>query len=250
MIDSMKKIHIGTSGWYYEYWKGPYYSRKIAPKDFLKEYGADFPTVEVNNTFYRLPTTKTLRHWKKSVPQSFIFSLKASRYITHVKKLNVSKKSIENFFHHVHLIKMQLGVILFLIPELMPKNEQRLESFIKLLPKEYRYAFEFRDSSWFTPSVYRLLKKYQVAFCIYDLDGKISPKKITTDFVYVRLHGPKKAYCGSYSKKALQQWARTFWRWAQSGKEIFCYFNNDASACAPLNALSMKKMIKTVTFHA
>lgn len=238
-----RKIHIGTSGWYYDYWKGLYYDEQTPSKEFLTQYSLDFETVEINNTFYRLPSIDAIRHWKKSVPKRFIFSLKASRYITHIKRLNEPKKSLKTFFQQIRPLKSQIGVILFLIPDYVPINCERFGNFLQMLPKGYRYAFEFRNPSWFDESIYELLRNHKAAFCIYDLNGKTSPKILTADFVYVRLHGPKRAYRGSYSQKALRLWAKDFEHWAKSGKEIFCYFNNDESAYAPLNALAMKKFI-------
>lgn len=239
----LKKIHLGTSGWYYEYWKGPYYAKSTAPKDFLSVYSQDFHTVEVNYTFYRLPTVNALRHWKKSVSPHFLFSLKASRYITHIKRLHEPKKALKNFFQRIHPLKKQIGVILFLIPAYVSINCERLETFLTLLPKGYRYAFEFRDPSWFDVSIYKTLRKYNAACCIYDFEGKVSPKILTADFVYVRLHGPKRAYRGSYSSKTLRNWVKDFNRFAKKGKEIFCYFNNDEAGHAILNALTMKQML-------
>ncbi|NGX27543.1 MAG: hypothetical protein K940chlam6_01481, partial [Chlamydiae bacterium] len=141
------------------HWKGPYYPKDLPAKDFLSQYAEDFQTVEVNNTFYKLPEISTLKHWKGTVPKDFIFSVKASRYITHVKKLKDPKSSLKKFFSRMEYLKKNLGVILFQLPPKWGLNLERFETFLQALPKGYRYAFEFRETSWLSKDVYKLLKK-------------------------------------------------------------------------------------------
>lgn len=232
-----KRIHIGTSGWHYAHWKGPYYPEGLSSKNFLEHYVEDFQTVEINNTFYKLPEVKTIKTWYENVPNGFLFSVKASRYITHIKRLKDPKSSLKNFFSRIKYLKEKLGEILFQLPPKWPLNIERFETFIKSLPKGYKYAFEFRDPTWLCDEIYGLLEKYNLALCIYEIEGQHAPKLITANHIYVRLHGPKRAYQGSYSSKALEKWAKEFAKWKK--KEIFCYFDNDEKGYAPKNALSL-----------
>lgn len=238
------KIHIGTSGWHYLHWKGPYYPENLSTKNFLTYYSNEFQTVEINNTFYKLPTISVIKKWKESVPKSFLFSVKMSRYITHSKRLNDPKKSLLKFFNRIKHIKPNLGVVLIQLPPHWPLNFERLASFIQALPKGYRYAFEFREESWLCEEVFALLKRHGHALCLFELDRMETEKIVTAKFVYIRLHGPKGAYQGNYSAKALSVWAKDIKRWKKQGKEVFCYFDNDEKGFAPKNALTLiKKMI-------
>lgn len=233
------KIYIGTSGWHYTHWKGPYYPKDLAAKDFLSFYIEEFETVEINNTFYKLPELSTIKTWKSSVPKPFLFSVKASRYITHVKRLKDPKQTLKNFFDRIKHLKPKIGVILIQLPPKWGLNLDRFEAFLKALPKGYRFAFELRDESWLCDPVYQLLRKHNCALCLYEIAGKKPPKILTANFVYVRLHGPKSAYQGSYSSKQLDKWAKDFLTWRKQGLDVFCYFDNDEKGYAPKNALSL-----------
>lgn len=238
------KINIGTSGWHYLHWKGPYYPDDLSPLKFLEYYMEDFSTVEINNTFYKLPKASTLKNWKKAVPKNFVFSVKMSRYITHTKKLKDPKTPLRKFFSRIKHLKGNLGIILIQLPPHWSLNFERLNSFVKALPKGYRFAFEFRQESWLCDEVFALLKKHGHAFCIYEFDRMKTDKIITAKFVYIRLHGPKGAYQGKYSSRALSTWAKDIKRWRRQGKEIFCYFDNDEKGYAPQNALTLIKKVR------
>ncbi len=240
-----KKIHIGTSGWYYQHWLGSFYPPEMKSRDFLNYYSRNFSTTEINNSFYQLPAAKTFINWQKTVPADFLFAVKASRYLTHMKKLKDSQQSLEKFIDRVSLLKDKLGPILFQLPPRWNVNAERLDNFLKALPKSYRYAFEFRNQSWFEEEIKEILKKHQAAFCIYDLENNLSPKWITANFSYIRLHGPEKlAYQGKYSQKELKDWAAFLKRLANQGKEVFCYFDNDQKGYATENALMLKKILQ------
>jgi uncharacterized protein YecE (DUF72 family) len=243
-MEHRQSIHIGTSGWHYAHWQGPFYPQNLPKKKFLAHYAEHFQTVEINNSFYRLPAEKTLVEWREIVPQDFIFGVKASRFITHMKKLKDPKEPLETFLGRINALRDKLGPILFQLPPRWNFNFKRLQSFLEALPRGYRYAFEFRDSSWFNERTYKALKDYGVSFCIYDLAGEISPKEITSDMVYVRLHGPGDAYQGCYGTEQLACWAGAFYAWRQEGREIYCYFDNDEAGYAAENALRLKKMIE------
>ncbi len=236
-------VHIGTSGWHYQHWKGPFYPSDINDRKMLDYYQTHFKTAEINNTFYQLPAAKTLVEWRESVPEDFIFSVKASRYITHMKKLKDPREPVNNFLARIEALNPKLGPILFQLPPRWGCNPQRLTNFLEVLPDDKAYIFEFRDSSWFNDQVYRALEEKACAFCIYDLDRELSPKVVTADFIYIRLHGPQAPYQGQYSDGTLAGWAKDFDKWTEKGKEIYCYFDNDQAGYAASDALKLKKMI-------
>jgi len=242
-VAELGNVHIGTSGWHYEHWAGPFYPEDVPRKDYLTYYSQHFHTVEINNSFYQLPTAKTLASWYKAVPEGFRFAVKASRYITHMKKLKDPKEPLNAFLNRVDVLGDKLGPILFQLPPRWHFDADRLYDFLSMLPSRYRYAFEFRDTSWINPEAYEAMKKSGVAFCVYDLAGYQSPKEITADFIYVRLHGPGSAYKGSYSVAVLSGWAGAFSTWVNKGRDVFCYFDNDEDGYAVQNALKLETMM-------
>ncbi|HEY8400912.1 MAG TPA: DUF72 domain-containing protein, partial [Cytophagaceae bacterium] len=240
-MGSKKKgqIYIGTSGWHYKHWVGRFYPEATKPKDYLTYYLKYFRTVELNNPFYRLPNSQTFEKWKNAVPTDFIFSVKASRFITHKKKLKDSTESLHNFLNNVNSLGHTLGPILFQLPPGWEYNEERLSDFLHALPPSYRYTFEFRNTTWHNDNAYSLLKAHKCAFCIYELEYHISPIISTTDFIYIRLHGPGTKYAGSYSLKSLETWAARCMQWQSERKDVYLYFDNDQLGYAAFNAISM-----------
>lgn len=236
-------IHIGASGWHYGHWVGPFYPPSLKPKDFLSFYGQKFHSVEINNSFYKLPEQAALEAWKETTPPGFIFAAKASRYITHMKKLQDPEQSTARFLERIQVLGDKLGPILFQLPPRWSCNLPRLQSFLAALPRTCRYAFEFRDSSWINARTCQALAERGAAFCIFEIAGYLSPREVTADFVYIRLHGPGGAYQGSYDTRTLAGWARTIGAWAAQGKEVFCYFDNDEAGFAPQNALELQEML-------
>jgi uncharacterized protein YecE (DUF72 family) len=237
------KIYIGTSGWHYKHWKGSFYPSDTKDKDQFALYQKQFGTVEINNSFYRLPAITTFKDWYKASPAKFIFSVKASRFITHMKKLNVDAASIRQFFLRTGKLGKKLGPVLFQLPPHWKVNVERLSWFLKQLPTNYRYTFEFRNQTWYTQEVYEILADYNAAFCIYELEGHLSPLQVTTDFVYIRLHGPGKKYQGSYSTAVLRKWARRCLAWQSEKKNVYMYFDNDQEGYAAFNAKKLLDMI-------
>jgi uncharacterized protein YecE (DUF72 family) len=241
----MKKkgtIYIGTSGWHYKHWIGTFYPEGTKDADQLKYYLKFFSSVEINNSFYRLPAPETFTAWRKAVPADFIFAVKGSRFLTHMKKLKVEKVNISRFFDSVKKLKEKAGPVLFQLPPRWKVNAQRLNDFLRLLPKKYHYAFEFRNDTWYTDEVYDILRAHGCAFCIYELAGHISPKQVTTGFIYIRLHGPGNKYQGSYTNATLKKWARQCSQWKQAGYDVYVYFDNDQAGYAAFNAITLKKM--------
>lgn len=237
-------VHIGTSGWNYKHWKGEFYPQDVPQKKWLAYYVQHFETVEVNNTFYQLPEFNTFETWRDTVPTGFTFALKASRFITHMKKLKDPKPSSEKFFNRSERLEDKLGPILFQLPPGWQLNVERLTEFLQTIPSEHRYVFEFRNETWLTNEVYGLLRQHNVAFCIQDFRGKQSPREITADFTYVRMHGPgAMAYMGSYSVAALKNWARQIESWRKGLKDVYVYFNNDIGGCAVKDAMKLREMM-------
>ncbi|HWV75003.1 MAG TPA: DUF72 domain-containing protein [Pseudosphingobacterium sp.] len=239
------KIYIGTSGWHYKHWIGTFYPEGTKDSDQLQHFVKTFHTVELNNSFYRLPTAETFATWRKAVPKGFVFAVKGSRYITHLKKLKIDKNAINEFFQHADHLKEKLGPILFQLPPRWKINKERLAEFLAFLPKEYRLTFEFRDQTWYNDSIYELLKKSNCAFCIYELAGHLSPIITTADFVYIRLHGPGDKYQGSYTKATLRKWAERCQTWAKEGKDVYVYFDNDQLGYAAFNAQELIALLNS-----
>ena len=186
----MVKVRIGTSGWHYKHWCGPFYPEDLPPTKMLSYYLRHFDTVEINNSFYRLPTAECFCQWREATPAGFCFSVKASRFLTHFKKLKDPEQAVDKFLPRVAELKQKLGPILFQLPPRWPANPERLENLLAVLPRKLLYAFEFRDPRWHIPSIYEILRRHNAAFCIFDFAGFQSPLEITADFTYIRLHGP------------------------------------------------------------
>ncbi len=237
--------HIGTSGWHYDHWKDRFYPADLPKEQWLSFYADHFETVEINNSFYHLPNPETFDLWRQTVGKGFRFAVKASRYITHMKKLKDPKESLSKFFKASEHLKNKRGPILFQLPPKWHVNTERLASFIEALPGKCRYTFEFRDESWFDKKVYDVLKEYGIAFCIYDMAGQVTPRQVTADFIYVRLHGPSSKYEGDYTKRQLNAWGKRFKDWMKDGKDIYCYFNNDLKGCAVRNADSLRQIVQS-----
>lgn len=238
------EIRIGTSGYSYKHWRGRYYPEELKPSEWLAYYLRDFDTVELNNTFYHLPTEDAFDHWRKSVPAGFVFAVKGSRFLTHMIKLKEPERGLVNFMPRAERLKRKLGPFLWQLPPNWNANVERLETFLSLLPAKHRYAFELRTPSWMSEEVYAVLRRFNAAFCIYELAGYRSPLEITADWTYIRLHGPTRfKYQGSYSDRQLREWAERIDGWSKTMKAIYVYFDNDDSAYAVENALTLKRML-------
>lgn len=243
MGKTRRPFNIGTSGWSYDHWKGPFYPVDIRNEEMLAYYCRQFQSVEINSSFYHLPSPDTLKHWYENTPTGFTFAVKASRYITHMKKLNDPEKSVQALFERISVLEDKLGPILFQLPPNWRCNPERLADFLSSLSSDFRYAFEFRDQSWMNPESHALLKRHNAAFCIYELDGYESPHEVTADFVYIRLHGPGGPYQGSYDKHALTAWADTLSHWSAQKRSVYCYFDNDEAGYAAMNAKTLEGML-------
>ena len=242
-MNAAAEIRIGTSGWHYRHWCGPFYAEKLPASKMLDCYIQHFDTVEINNSFYKLPNVSTFQAWREATPKGFVFAVKASRFITHNKKLKEPENALNNFLPRAEALNEKLGPILFQLPPSWKVNAERLQQFLDALPRYHRYAFEFREPSWNTPAVFDILRRYNAAFCIHELAGFHAPLEITADFTYVRLHGPGGKYQGSYSDERLQKWADWITDQRSRLKAVYVYFDNDQAGYAAQNAIRLKKIV-------
>jgi uncharacterized protein YecE (DUF72 family) len=239
-----QQLRIGTSGWHYKHWLGTFYPAKLPVSKMLEFYLQQFDTVEINNSFYMLPKIPILEAWRAATPKDFLFSIKASRFLTHNKKLKEPQNALGNFLPRAEALGRKLGPILFQLPPKWRVNVERFAEFLEALPKYHRYTFEFREPSWEGEEIYSLLRKHGAAYCIYELAGYKSPLHVTADFVYVRLHGPTlNKYAGSYDARTLKLWAKRIEEWMREERSVFIYFDNDQAGYAPANALTLKSML-------
>ena len=233
------EIRIGTSGWHYRHWLGNFYPQKLPASRMLAYYYEHFDTVEINNSFYMLPKFETMHAWREATPQNFQFAVKASRFLTHNKKLKDPQNALHKFLPRAEALGEKLGPILFQLPPSWRVNSERLIEFLQALPRYHRYTFEFREPTWICDEVCKALGKYNAAFCIYDIGGFHSPIHVTADWAYVRLHGPSNKYQGSYSDEVLGRWAERISEWSKKLKAVYVYFDNDQAGYAARNALTL-----------
>ncbi len=241
-VNVTSDIRIGTSGWHYKHWVGTVYPPKWPASKMLAWYQERFDTVEINNSFYRLPPESALENWRSSTPANFLFAVKGSRFITHMKKLKDPVASLDKFFSRVDLLKEKLGPILFQLPPNFEVDVGRLREFLDALPRYHRYAFEFRNASWNSAGVLSLLRENNAAYCPFHLAGYQSPIEITADFTYIRLHGPGGKYQGSYDDEALRCWAERINEWRRDLRAIYVFFDNDDSGYAARNAFRLREL--------
>ena len=235
-------IRIGCSGWNYEHWRGLFYPAHSKAQDWFRYYARFFDTVEINNTFYHLPSAKTFTVWQAQAPDGFLYAVKASRYITHMKKLKEPEPALEKFLGRARFLREHLGPILYQLPPYWRLNFERLKFFLDLLPSEWLHVFEFREESWLVEEVFSLLDERGTSLCVHDLAGLRVPRRALGRIAYVRLHGAAGKYQGGYPEAVLRKW----WGWMEqqimAGKDVYVYFNNDAEAHAVRDALRLKKM--------
>ena len=262
-LSNTTKIHIGTSGWVYGHWKSVFYPENLPSKAQLKYYSQYFKTTEVNYSFYHLPRPTTYQKWYVETPADFFFSVKASRYITHIKRLKGVRKPWKTFLENALNLKEKLGPVLFQFPpnfQATEENIKRLKEFLKFIrvnPRRYprksavlRFAFEFRHKTWCSEKIYNLLKKYNTAWVIADSprypilrqSSGQEAEVVTADFVYIRMHGSKVLFSSKYTKKELKDLAQKVKKWQRKGLDVYCYFNNDAQSFAIENAKELLKL--------
>jgi uncharacterized protein YecE (DUF72 family) len=244
MEGNTPKNYIGASGWLYRNWIGDFYPEDIKQKDLFNYYQTQFKTVELNTTFYHLPKESTIQGWLEKAPDDFVYSLKASRFITHIKKLLDPEEPTKLFLQRIAPLGKKIGPILFQTPPSLGYDLERLRNILNILPKQHIYTFEFRNQSWFREETYQLLKEHNIALCIYDLRGYISPNVVTTNFLYIRLHGPTfRAYKGNYNDQKLERWVELISKANEEGRGAYVYFDNDGDGFAPHNAKRLEELL-------
>jgi uncharacterized protein YecE (DUF72 family) len=234
-------IWIGTSGWQYDDWSGRFYPPKMPKSQWLAHFSARFPTVEVNNTFYRLPKEDAFVRWRRQTPSGFIVTVKASRYITHIRRLREAEDAVKLFWTRCRGLGDKIGPVLFQLPPRFPADPDRLRSFCRHLPKAMRPAFEFRDASWQCPATHQILDEAGAAFVLADSPGARVPDVVTGGWSYVRFHKGTRVSPG-YTKAKLSRWADRLA--AMDASDIFVYFNNDTGGAALRDAVTLFDILR------
>ena len=238
------KYYVGCSGWHYEHWRGLYYPKNLTKPKWLSFYAQQFDTVELNNSFYRLPSERVFTTWQDSTPDDFVFAVKVSRFITHIKRLRNIDSAVENFVSRAGLLKEKLGPLLYQLPPSMKRDDELLESFLYTVPSECQHVIEFRHESWIDENVFDILRRHSVGLCVFDMPGFSCPLVATSDFAYVRFHGSEGLYSTSYTDEELTRWAHRITGLGQRIKACYIYFNNDAEAFAVKNAVKLKNLLQ------
>ena len=244
------RLFIGTSGWVYSHWQGIFYPKDLPSKDKLKYFSYHFKTAEINYSFYHLPRPTTYQNWYSQVPSDFIFAVKASRFITHIKRLEEVKEAWRQFIENTLHLKEKLGPILFQFPpSFKAKSKNRLELFLKFINLNQRkspvlrFAFEFRHPTWCNEEIYKLLNNYNAAWVIADSPKYPKAEVVTSDFVYIRMHGSKVLFSSKYTKEELKDLAKKIKNWLNQDLDVYCYFNNDFHGYAVENAKELLKLL-------
>jgi len=239
-----KPVRIGCSGWNYPHWREVVYPKGLPPARWLEHYATLFDTVEVNNTFYRLPKRDSVARWVEQTPEDFVFTVKASRYLTHVKRLTDLGPGVRRFYERIEpLVRSpKLGPVLWQLPANFRRDEERLSAALERLPAG-RHCFEFRHESWFAPEIYELLRTHGVALVIGDHpERSFQSHELTTDWAFIRFHYGHRGRNGNYSERELEEWAGRIDAW-RSRVEVYAYFNNDWQGYAVRNGSWLRKRL-------
>jgi uncharacterized protein YecE (DUF72 family) len=243
----MSGVFVGTSGWHYDSWRGPFFPETLRTKDHLRFYASRFPTTELNGVFYRTPTVDAVRGWFEQTPDDFVFAWKASRFITHWKRLSDrSRNSLALMESRLTLLGHKTGPVLFQLPPRFEANRERLASFLKLLRGDRQYAFEFRHPSWYEDDILDLLRDRDIALCLSDHHDAPAPWAVTARHVYIRGHGPGGRYKGHYPDATLKAWSGAIAQWRRQRRTVYVYFDNDQKSAAPRDALRLMTLLEEV----
>jgi len=237
------EIRIGCSGWSYPHWRKRFYPEKMPAREHFAFYAEHFSTVELNNSFYRQPPRDQFEAWREQAPPNFLFSVKGSRYVTHIKRLAVEQESIDLVVDAALGLGEKLGPILFQLQANFHVDLERLERFVAMLPRDLRFTLEFRHDSWLVPAVFELLRSHRIALCIPDHPKMPRSLEITSDFTYIRMHLPPHGL--GYGPQALGPWADRVIGWSRDGLDVFVYFNNDMEGQAIQDANTLMSLVHT-----
>ena len=236
-------MRIGCSGWQYPHWRGDFYPSDLPLAAWFGHYASIFDTVEINNSFYRLPEAETFERWRRAAPPGFQFAVKASRFLTHMKKLKDPEEPIQRFFERASRLGRKLGPVLYQLPPRWPVNLERFAAFLAKLPARRRHVVEFRERTWYSDEVFALLESRRVAMCLHDMKGSESPRQRVGPLVYVRFHGAGRKYGGRYGDEELDDWARWLAARRREGVSVYAYFNNDSGGHAPRDAIRLRERV-------
>jgi uncharacterized protein YecE (DUF72 family) len=244
------ELRVGCSGWNYTAWRGRFYPAALPPSGWLAHYAGTFDTVEANGTFYRLPSGETFAAWAAQTPPGFVMAVKASRFLTHLKRLRDPDEPVGRLLERARRLGSRLGPILYQLPPQMRLDLDRLSAFLAVLPRRLdgprrtlRHVVEFRDPSWYREATYELLRRHGVALCLHDKRGAEYDGPVIGPIAYVRFHGTSGHYRGSYGPAALERWATRLAAEYHAGRSVYAYFNNDPAAVATANARSLKRRL-------
>ncbi len=239
-----RRYWIGTSGWAYPHWRGVFYPPDLRQREWFAFYARRFATVELNNTFYRLPRDQTWEHWRRQAPAGFRYAVKGNRFVTHMKRLRDCAEPVETFLKRADLLGEHLGAVLWQLPPQMKCDLERLASFLALLPSDPPQVFEFRHQEWLRPDTFAALRRHNVGFCAYHMVDHETPLEATTQVAYLRFHGSDTLYAGRYSDGQLAAWAERLCALPDHVHDIYAYFNNDAFGYAIENADTLRGLLR------
>jgi len=237
-------VRIGCSGWIYQHWRGLFYPPGLPVKRWFAHYAAEFATVEINNSFYRLPKPETFAAWRDQAPPGFQYAVKANRYVTQAKKLKDGEETVPRIMEPIRQLGETLGPVLYQLPPRFRLNLDRLERFLEILPRDVTSIFEFRDASWYDDRVFAALERAGAGFCSHDMPGLQSPRMAFGRAAYVRFHGGEGKYWGRYPDERLLDWADWLAAEARRGREVWAYFNNDIEGHAVHDARTLRAMVR------
>ncbi len=243
-------VFVGTSGWQYASWKGNFYPAEVRKDHWLEEYAVRFSTVEVNNAFYRLPERSVFESWKERTPGDFVVAVKASRYLTHIKRLRDPREPVHRLMDRAELLGDKLGPVLLQLPPTLSVDLDALDETLKCFPAGVRVAVELRHPSWFVDSTAEVLQEHGAAYCLVDSPHLRTPEWRTADWGYVRFHEGRATPRPSYGRGALQRWATRLESMFGDGPDVYAYFNNDTGGCAPRNAATFVQLLRSIGLKA
>jgi uncharacterized protein YecE (DUF72 family) len=238
------RAFIGCSGWEYKHWRGDFYPAELPRTRWFERYAAEFDTVEINNTFYRLPEERTFADWAARAPAGFTYAVKASRFLTHMKKLREPEEPLDRLFSRMQALGRHLGPVLYQLPPGWKLDRGRLEHFLQALPNGSRHVMEFRDPTWYADDVLEMLERRGVSLCLHDMPGSATGRHRVGPFVYVRFHGVSGQYSGAYSRRRLESWTAWLQTARRTGADVYAYFNNDVGGHAPRDAVRLRRLME------
>lgn len=248
-------FRIGCSGWNYKHWRGNFYPSELPIREWFTHYSRVFDTVEINNTFYKLPEPETFNAWRERAPEDFIYAIKASRFLTHLKRLREPEEAVSRLFERACHLRAHLGPVLYQLPGSFHIDLVRLDDFLAVLPRTLgeinsepcdqpiRHAIEFRHPSWYVNETQAVLRAHGAVMCLHDKHGSAIVEPLDTPFLYLRFHGPSGRYFGRYEFKRLKSWATRLAEQWRAGRDVFAYFNNDPEGMAVINAQELRALV-------